>query len=89
MYSITSFAVQLCGSVPVSSNRIDSGTVSGVKPAWIRLAYSVAPTPCAYALLPPPIVVWLSVARIRSPGSMNFSRATWWQMPGDIASFTE
>ena len=28
----------------------------------------------------PPMHVWLSVACTKSPGSMNCSRATWWQM---------
>ncbi len=27
--------------------------------------------------------VWLSVAWMKSPGSMICSRATWWQMPGE------
>ena len=30
--------------------------------------------------------VWLSVAWMKSPGSMICSRATWWQMPGDTPS---
>jgi hypothetical protein len=49
-------------------------------------AYSVAPTPHASALLPPPMQVWLSVAWMKSPGSTNCSRATWWQMPGETPS---
>ena len=45
MRSITSFAVQPGSSSPTSSKRIDSGTWTKVKPAEIRPAYSVAPTP--------------------------------------------
>ncbi len=75
--------MQLAPSLPVSSKRIDSGTCTKVKPAWINPAYSVAPTPQASALFPPPMQVWLSVAWTKSPGSTNCSRATWWQIPGD------
>ena len=81
-----SFAVQSSGNVPVSSNRIDSGTRMNVNPDWISAAYSVDPTPNANALLPPPMHVWLSVAWMKSPQSMNSSRATWRQMPGEIPS---
>jgi hypothetical protein len=42
---MTSLAVTPWGRSPTSSKRIDSGTVMGVQPAWIRFAYSVAPTP--------------------------------------------
>ena len=30
--------------------------------------------------------VWLSVAWMKSPGSMMYSRATSWQMPGEMLS---
>ena len=33
--------------------------------------------------------VWLSVAWMKSPGSMIRSRATLWQMPGDTPSWAE
>ena len=77
------------GSSPVSSKRIDSGTSTMVKPACTRLAYSVAPTPQARALLTPPMQVWLSVAWMKSPGSTRYSRATSWQIPGDTRSLAE
>jgi hypothetical protein len=83
MCSIRSFAVQPAGSRPCSSKRIDSGTSIGVNPQYSSAAYSVAPTPQASAPEAPPMQVWLSVAWMKSPGSMICSRATWWQMPGD------
>ena len=76
-------------SSPTSSKRIDSGTSTWVKPECTRFAYSVAPTPQARALLTPPMQVWLSVAWMKSPGSIICSRATSWQMPGEIRSLAE
>ena len=89
MWSITSLAVVPFGSRPTSSNRIASGTSMTVKPDLTSAAYSVDPTPKASALLAPPMHVWLSVAWMRSPGSMIFSRATLWQMPGETPSRAE
>jgi hypothetical protein len=60
-----------------------------VKPECTRFAYSVAPTPQASALFTPPMQVWLSVAWMKSPESMMNSRATSWQMPGEMLSFAE
>ncbi len=60
----------------MSSNRIDSGTSTNVKPECTRAAYSVAPTPYARAPTAPPMQVWLSVAWMKSPGSRILSRAT-------------
>ena len=45
MWSMTSLAVTPGRSWPRSSKRIDSGTTTKVKPAWMRAAYSVVPTP--------------------------------------------
>ena len=45
MNSITSLAVTPLPRRPVSSNRMDSGTSTNVKPECTRAAYSVAPTP--------------------------------------------
>ena len=75
---------------PVSSKRIDSGTVDEREPGARSAPRTRSrPTPQASALLPPPMQVWLSVAWMKSPGSMNFSRATWWQMPGETPSRAE
>ena len=38
---MTSFAETPGRSLPVSSNRIDSGTAIGVKPQWSSAAYSI------------------------------------------------
>ena len=89
MNKITSLAVHPSSSVPTSSNRIDSGTFTKVNPALTRFAYSVAPTPQVSAFEAPPMHVWESVAWMKSPTSMNSSRATWWQMPGETPSFAE
>ena len=89
MKSITSLAVTPGESLPVSSKRIDSGTTMNVKPAFTSAAYSVAPTPYASAPTEPPMQVCESVAWMKSPGSMIFSRAIVWQMPGEMPSTAE
>ena len=73
---MTSLAVHPSDREPESSKRIDSGTLTNVKPADTKFAYSVAPTPQVNAFDAPPIQVWESVAWMKSETSMNSSRAT-------------
>ena len=86
---MTSFAATPGASLPVSSNRIDSGTASGVNPQYTSAAYSVAPTPHASAPDAPPMHVCESVACTKSPGLAPWRKAIFMFMAHNASSPVE
>ena len=87
MWSITSFAHTPGRSLPVSTKRAVSGTVTRTSRVIQAFAMSVDPTPNAKQPSAPAMQVWLSVPMTSCPGSASSSTTLLWQMASDPASF--